>query len=254
MALPRVSIVIPAYNEEKGIEKTVRKVKLKTISLRPEIIVVDDGSKDGTYAVAKKIRGIRLIKQLSNKGKAEALKAGFALSKGGLLATIDADCTYPPESLASMVKKAESGFDMVIGSRFLGKNPKLPFAIGFPLYAASLVLSKILSTDIVKDPSNYYGNAFFSWAITILTGKRITDGSSGLRIFKRSVWEAIGKDIKIKKPPGLEWEVEMTTRAIKKGFSVAEIPIKYYPRAGVSKLRPFADGIRFLSGILRGRF
>lgn len=247
-------MIIPAYNEEKGIEETVRKVKSKTRSINPEIIVVDDGSKDATYAVARKIKGIKLIRQPTNKGKAEALRTGFEHAKGGLLAAIDADCTYPPESLASMIKKVESGFDMVIGSRFLNKKTRLPFAIGFPLHVASLLFSKAFSAGIANDPTNYYGNAFFSWLITILAGKRITDGSSGLRVFKRSVWKSIGKDIKIKKPPGLEWEVEMTTRTIMKGFSVAEIPIKYYPRIGASKLRLFSDGFRFLLGILRGRF
>ncbi len=254
MVRPKVSIIIPAYNEEGGIEETVRKVKSKTRPAKPEIIVVDDGSKDNTYDVARKIRGVRLIRQPSNRGKAEALKAGFAHAKGEFLATIDADCTYPPESLAPMAEKLESGFDMVIGSRFLGKKPRTHFVFGFPIYMASLLVSKAFPAISPKDPTNYYGNAFFSWLITILTGKRITDGSSGLRVFRRSVWKAIGGKIKINKPPGLEWEVEMTTRAIMKGFSVAEVPIKYFSRKGSSKLRPFSDGLRFLFGILRGRF
>lgn len=254
MARPRISIIIPAYNEESGIEETVRKVKSKTRPINPEIIVVDDGSKDNTYAVARKIRGIGLIKQPCNKGKAEALKAGFAHAKSELLATIDADCTYPPESLALMAEKLESGFDMVIGSRFLGKKPRIHFALGFPIYMTSLLASKAFPSITPKDPTNYYGNAFFSWLITTLTGKRITDGSSGLRVFRRKVWKAIGREIRINKPPGLEWEVEMTTRTLMKGFSVAEVPIKYYPRIGASKLRPFSDGLRFLLGILRGRF
>ena len=222
----KLSIIIPAYNEESAIKNVVDEVKkINLHSIQKEIIIVDDGSKDKTYEIAKNISDVNLLKHKYNKGKASALKNGFDHATGELLMTIDADCTYPVSSipfLVDTVKKEDA--DMVIASRFLGQIT---------------AMSKL----------NYYGNVAFSKLISILTGKVITDGSSGMRVFKHCIWDDI--DVKSR---GLDWEVEMTTKVIQKGYDVFEIPIAYSDRVGSSKLNPLTDGFRFFVAIIRGRF
>ncbi len=141
------------------------------------------------------------------------------------MVTIDADCTYPPEEIPKIAGIVENGdADMVICSRFMNGRTKIRML-------------------------NYLGNIFFSRLISVLTGKKITDASSGMRAIKKDVW----KKIKVRSR-GLDWEVEMTTRVLRQGYKVAEVPIKYSDRVGVSKLNPFADGFRFFFAIMRGRF
>ena len=109
-----ITVVIPAYNEEKGIEEVIDRVK-KTLP-KAEIIVVDDGSKDKTYEKAKRT-GVKVIHHSFNMGKACALKTGYKHANCEVIANIDADCTYPPEKIPKMVKKLNE-FDLVVGSRF----------------------------------------------------------------------------------------------------------------------------------------
>ncbi len=239
-----ISVIVPAYNEEKGIRKTVERVKRVRFPEKAEIIVVDDGSSDNTYAEANKIKNVRIIRHAKNMGKAAALETGFKAAKSDVVATIDADCTYPPEAIPKMLKLIRSGGDMVLGSRFFNKKRGLNIIIG-AAYRAAASLVGVRSGDY----TNFYGNALFSLLITALTGKKITDGSTGLRVFRKKI---MGK-IKVRSR-GLDWEVEMTTRALRAGCAVMEVPIEYYPRVGKTKLRPIKDGVRFLVGIVRGRF
>ncbi len=240
-----ISIIVPAYNEEKGITTTVARLKKVKFEEPSEIIVVDDGSTDDTYKEARKNRGIRIVRHAINKGKAAALDTGFSAARGDIVATTDADCTYPPEPLPGMLKTVRANkADMVLGSRFLQKKRGLCVIPGAMKKAIS-ALAGVKDTD----HTNFYGNAVFSYMISILTGRKITDGSTGLRVFRKNMLDTI----KIKSK-GLDWEVEMTTRALRSGFVVKEIPIEYYPRVGKTKLRPFRDGIRFFSGVVRGKF
>ncbi|MBN2331319.1 MAG: glycosyltransferase family 2 protein [Candidatus Aenigmarchaeota archaeon] len=220
----RTSIVIPAYNEEEAIEDVVNEVKAVRLPDK-EIVVVDDGSSDGTYTIASRMKGIRLLRHAKNKGKAGALETGFDNSSGQVLATIDADCTYPAKEIAVMSRLIADGkADVVIGSRFMGRETGM---------------SKL----------NYLGNVFFSGLISMLTGKRVTDASSGLRALRKEVWDSI--EVKSK---GLDWEVEFTTRVLRKGYRLVEIPIEYNERVGQAKLSPLRDGLRFLRAILRASF
>ncbi len=217
----KTSIIVPAYNEEESIEEVVNEVKAIRLKDK-EIVVVDDGSCDDTFRIAGMIKGIKLIRHAKNEGKAGALETGFENSSGEVLATIDADCTYPAGEIPRMARLIADGkADVVIGSRFMGRETGMRRL-------------------------NYFGNVFFSRLISLLTGKKVTDASSGLRALRKDVWDSI--EIKSK---GLDWEVEMTTRVIKKGYRLVEIPIEYKERVGQAKLSPVRDGIRFLWAILR---
>lgn len=217
-----VSIIIPALNEEDGIGEVIRRCK-SIMSKGDEIIVVDDGSTDRTYAVAKNA-GVKVLKHDVNKGKAFALKTGFAAAKNEILLTIDADCTYPPEAIPKLVAALKNA-DLVVGSRFMAEFPK-----GLPFYRA-------------------VANITGAWGTSIILGRRVTDVTTGLRAFRK---KAINEcTIKAK---GLDFEAEFTSQAITKGYRYAEVPIVAAERKGQSSLRFFRHIYLFSVAILRGRF
>lgn len=216
----KYTVIIPAYNEEEAIVSTVEGVK-GVIDDTYEILVVDDGSRDKTFELAKSC-DVRVIRHEKNLGKAAALETGVRNASGEIVATIDADCTYEAAKIRGLVKLIENGYDLAIGSRFLGRSEGL----------------KLL---------NRAGNWIFSSLISLFTGQRITDTQSGLRAFRKDLFYRLAVQAK-----GLDWETEMTARAMKEGYSVVEIPVEYYERVGTSKLHPFKDGYRMLHGVLKG--
>jgi glycosyltransferase involved in cell wall biosynthesis len=143
-----LTVVIPAYNEEKGIEEIARRVLNVQESLakvgigRLELIVVDDGSRDHTAQVVEKIEGVRLIRHPKNRGYGAALKTGFSHAQGELIGFLDADGTYPPEYFPMLCLKAMDGGDLVIGSRMAGAESKMPLTrrIGNLFFANLLTL------------------------------------------------------------------------------------------------------------------
>lgn len=214
------SIIVPAYNEADAIMSVINGIKLLGMEDR-EIIVVDDGSLDSTYDIVKGIDGITVLKHERNMGKGVALKTGIEHSKGDVIITIDADGTYSANDIPGLIGKMEEGYDMAIGSRFLGKINSMP---------------KI----------RFFGNIFFSKMVSLAGGKKISDASSGLRAFRKHIIS----DMKIGSR-NLSWEVEVTAKFLRKGFRIAEVPIEYSERKGKSKLRIWKDGFSFLFAILR---
>ncbi len=216
----KYTVIIPAYNEEEAIVSTIEGVR-KVTDGSFEILVVDDGSHDRTFDLAKSCN-VHVIKHEKNRGKAAALETGVKHANGDIIATIDADCTYEAGKLRELVQLIEKGSDLAIGSRFLGQVEGLKFL-------------------------NRAGNWLFSSLISLFTGQRITDAQSGLRAFRKELFFRLAVRAR-----GLDWETEMTARAVREGYSVVEIPTEYYERVGKSKLHPFKDGYRMLRGVLRG--
>jgi len=216
------SIIIPACNEEKSISEVIGRVK-KVCPPEDEIIVVDDGSRDNTGKIAKKM-GVRVLRHKTNKGKAIALRTGFKYAKNNIIVTIDADCTYPPEEIPNLVKNLE-GCDLVVGSRFKKGIPK-----GIPM---------------MRGIANILGALFAS----LVLFRRITDVTSGMRAFRKGVVKACRIRAK-----GLDFEAEFTSRAIAMGFRYREVPISFEERKGRSKLKFLRDIVKFSIAILRGRF
>jgi glycosyltransferase involved in cell wall biosynthesis len=124
--MTELSIVIPAYNEEHGIESIARRVLATREALTKvgvdglELLIVDDGSGDRTAEVAAAIDGVTLIRHPRNRGYGAALKTGFSRARGELIGFLDADGTYPPEFFPEMCRLAMNGSDLVIGSRMAG--------------------------------------------------------------------------------------------------------------------------------------
>jgi len=221
-----LSVVIPAYNEEKGIEEISRRVLGVEDALRQvgvdhlELIVVDDGSRDHTAEIAGAIDGVRLIKHAKNRGYGGALKTGFSQASGELVGFLDADGTYPPEYFPQLCVKALNGSDLVIGSRMAGAESHMPL-------------------------TRRVGNVFFATLLTIVGRQHVTDSASGMRVFKREVLERI-----YPLPDGLNLTPVMSTRAIHEGMRMEEVPIPYSERLGRSKLSVVHDGRIFLESMI----
>ena len=166
-----LSIVIPAYNEEGGIQAIMDRVlatrpALKAVGVdEMELIVVDDGSRDRTAEIVMATPGATLVQHAHNGGYGAALKTGFAAAKGEWIGFLDADGTYPPEYFPKLYSAAiAQEADIVIGSRMAGAKSEMP---------------KV----------RRLGNMIFARLVNIVAASNITDSASGQRIFKRSVLE-----------------------------------------------------------------
>ena len=221
-----LSVVIPAYNEESGIEEIARRVLAVEPALKGagvdklELLVVDDGSKDRTAEVASGISGVNLIRHPKNKGYGAALKTGFSKANGELVGFLDADGTYPPEYFPQLCQAALKGSDLVIGSRMAGADSKMPL-------------------------TRRVGNFFFATLLTLLGRQKVTDSASGMRVFKKEILEQV-----YPLPDGLNLTPVMSTRALHEGIKIEEVPIPYSERVGRSKLSVIRDGRIFLQSMV----
>ena len=224
---PTLSVVIPALNEERGIDEILRRVlgqreELARAGVRDlEVIVVDDGSKDRTAERVSSYADVRLIRHEVNRGYGAALKTGFGAAGGDLLAFLDADGTYPPESFPTLCRaQREHDADLVIGSRMLGRDSEMP------------IVRRV-------------GNTIFAALLSVVGSRRISDSASGMRVFRRDALQSL-----YPLPDGLDFTPAMSTRAVYEGVKMIEVPIPYKERIGASKLNPLKDGVRFLRSIL----
>ena len=222
-----LAVIIPAYNEEGGIAEILDRVlsikpDLEKIGVAgPEILVVDDGSRDRTAEIIKTYTHVRLIKHQKNRGYGGALKTGFANAEGNLLSFLDADGTYPPEYFPQLCQPILQGeAELVVGSRMAGAKSEMPRA-------------------------RRLGNLIFARLVSIIGNQKVSDSASGQRVFKREVLERL-----YPLPDGLNFTPVMSTRAIHEGVKIVECPIPYSERVGRSKLSVVRDGLRFLNSIV----
>lgn len=219
-ATPAVSIVIPAYNEENAIIPTIERVRqvLGAANIPFELVVVNDGSKDGT-ADAARTTGAHVVDFPHNGGYGRALKAGIAVTKAPLVAIIDADGTYPAEALPEMIGMAAYN-EMVVGDR--GAAMK-----GVPM---------------IRKPAKWVLNNLASY----LAGHKITDLNSGLRVFKRPELERFIHLL----PNAFSFTTTITLCMLASGFNVSYLPITYGKRVGTSKIKA-VDFFRFMMLVFR---
>jgi len=211
------SLVIPAYNEEEGLSLVVREY----LDVVDEVIMVDDGSSDGTFQAAQALVGgkVKLLRHEVNQGKVAALRTGVLQASGDVIIFTDADNTYPARYVPQLVQEIEKGADLVLGARIQARE-------NIPAF-------------------NRLGNNIFSFLATYISCIRIKDSQTGMRAFRREMFDKL--DVKAK---GLEFETKMTVRAAKLGYKIVEIPIEYRERVGKSKLNPLKDGARMLTALL----
>ena len=215
-----LSVVIPAYNEERGIQGAVERVRT-ALAAQPfdwDVIVVNDGSTDGTLAAAQ-ASGARVVDSAVNNGYGSALKLGIAAGSSDYVAIIDADGTYPAEELPKMLKLAQ-GADMVVGDRGAAMQ----------------------NVPLARRPAKWILNGLANY----LAQRKIPDLNSGLRIFRR---DALTPFIPLL-PSGFSFTTTITMCMLSSNMRVAYVPISYGRRIGTSKVRP-RDFFNFVLLVLR---
>jgi len=215
-----LSVVMPAFNEELGIEGAVAGVRdvLVRVEGPSEILVVDDGSTDATAARAARA-GARVLSLPENGGYGGALKFGIASARYDRIAIIDADGTYPPDAIPELLAAGDR-YAMVVGAR-IGESVSIPWA----RRPAKWVLTRLAS---------------------YLAGRPIPDLNSGLRVMDRTLVERFEHLL----PSGFSFTTTLTLAALCSGKLVAYRPISYYERVGASKIRS-THALEFLLLVLR---
>lgn len=211
-----VSIVIPAYNEAGGIEATIHRLQAvaKQAGWEMELIVVDDGSRDGTADIASR-SGARVLRHPTNGGYGLSLQHGITAARHELVAITDADGTYPVEELPMLISMVqEQGFDMAVGAR-----QGTEYRRGWWKYPARIV---------------------FRWLAEYVSGRSIPDVNSGLRAFKRSAILPYLPHTCL----GFSFTTSITTIFFLNGLFVGYHPIAYAKRIGSSKVRHVRDTLR----------
>lgn len=218
----QVSVVIPCLNEEQNIDRCVRAAQdaLIAAGLSGEVIVVDNASEDRSAALAA-AAGATVVSE-PRRGYGSAYLAGLAAARGDYIVMADADLTYDFADIPRFVEKLAGGADLVMGDRMdniePGAMPWLHRYIGNPLLTGTL-------------------NLFFR------TGVR--DAHCGMRALRRDAVPRLGL-----RTTGMEFASEMVVRAARERLVIDELPIKYHPRGGESKLSSFRDGWRHLRYLL----
>ncbi len=226
---PVLSIIVPVYNEEKTVLPLLNKVQsVRLMGLQKQIIVVNDGSVDGTAALLTKIRGknIQIFHHEKNKGKGAAIRTAIPHTTGDYVVIQDADLEYDPSDYEKLlVPLLDGSADVVYGSRFLG------------LHRAFLFW-------------HYVGNKFLSFVTNVLYNTILTDMETCYKIFKGDII----RGLKLRSNR-FEFEPEVTAKILKRGHKLFEIPISYHGRGfEEGKKITWRDGISALFALVRYRF
>jgi glycosyltransferase involved in cell wall biosynthesis len=221
---PMISVVIPCLNEVQSVARCVEKAwsGIEKTGLSGEVIVVDNGSTDGSAAAAKAAGAIVVYEP--RRGYGSAYLAGFEAARGQYFLMGDADETYDFEEAPRFIEPLhERGFDMVMGSRLLGDI--LPGAMTWS--------------------HRWIGNPILSGMLRLLFHAKISDSHCGMRSFTRKTYETMELQT-----TGMEFASEIVVNALRARLKIDEIPITYYPREGESKLQAMRDAWRHVRFML----
>jgi dolichol-phosphate mannosyltransferase len=204
--MPTLSIVVPAYNEERFIGTLLQQilaVDLARLGFDKQIIVVDDCSKDRTAEIAAAVAGVTLKRMAANGGKGKAVRAGIALATGEYLIIQDADLEYDPNDYVPMLQALLAGRgDVVYGSRYMGRGRHA----NQPLAA-------------------YLGGRSLSLAALLFARTYLTDTVTALKLFRTVDIKSLDLET-----DGFELDHEITARLLARGRRIVEVPIRYAPR------------------------
>jgi len=217
-----ISIIIPVYNEEEAVGDDLDTI-IQTMSgsdVPWEIIVVDDGSTDASAELARQREGVRLIQHPYNRGTGAARTTGLQHARGDVIVMTDGDGTYPNRDISRLLTHIGE-YDMVIGARRMEAG----------------------TLKWLRSPAKLFIRLLASY----LTGVKIPDVNSGLRVFKKGIAE---KFLHIQ-PTTHSWVGTQTVAFLSEGYAVKFVPIDYYKRKGKSSFHPISDTYNYLSMVVR---
>ena len=221
-AITQISIVIPVYNEAAAIRETIEEFieALPKCGLEAfEIIVVDDGSSDGSAELVAGLSHVRLVRHPCNAGYGRALKSGINAAAYDTIAISDADLTYPVDMLPELLKEYRKGFDMVVGAR----------------------TGHVYRGSMIKAPLR----SLLKWLVEFTTGKRIPDVNSGFRLFDRRTAMRYDRHL----CETFSFTTSLTLAYEMNGQFTRYLPIPYRARVEETKVRLLRDSLRTLQYI-----
>lgn len=217
-----VSVVLPVFNESGHLEKEIHRIReaLSASEFTFEIIVVDDGSTDGSRDILRGIDDIRLLPFATNRGAGSARKYGTLAARGTYVVWTDVDMTYPNDTIPDLVREVQ-GYDQVVGARRTEEG----------------------TVRLLRRPAKWLIRRLAGY----LTGAKIPDLNSGFRVFRRDV---AGQFLHLL-PTGFSCVTTITMAFLSNGYSVKYVPIDYFPREGESKFHWWSDTRRYLLQVVR---
>lgn len=220
----KLSVVIPVYNERDTIQEALRRVRALDVDL--ELVVVDDASTDGTYALLEAEPDLVLLRHPVNAGKGMAIRTALANVTGDVVAVQDADLEYDPQDLLRLMEPIARGEARVVyGSRFLRGRPPMELP-------------------------NYVCNRLLAWTANLLYGAQLTDEATCYKVFDATLIRSVPLQCR-----RFEFCPEVTAKVRKRGERILELPISYNPRSYDSgkKIR-WWDGVTALWTLIKYRF
>ncbi len=224
----RLSVIVPVYNERNTLAEIVRQMRAVELPLEREIVVVDDGSDDGTRDLLPQLADstVHVILHPSNRGKGAAIRTGLAQITGDLVLIQDADLEYDPEDWPKLLAPALKGRAQVVyGSRFTGERRNMLFL-------------------------HWVGNRFLSLVTNLLYNTTLSDMETCYKLFDRRVLDAI-----CLRAERFDFEPEVTAKVLRRGIRIYEVPISYSGReVHEGKKITWRDGIVALKTLVKYRF
>lgn len=229
----KLSILVPVYNEEATVEALLERVLAAQVPTEKEVIVVDDGSTDGTadrlerFVTSHPQAAVRVVRQSRNRGKGAALRAALDLAAGDVLLVQDADLEYNPDEYTRLLEPILDGrADVVFGSRFLAGPQRVPVF------------------------AHYLGNRFLTAVCNALFNVKLTDMETCYKVFRREV--LAGRRLRANR---YGFDPEITARFCQAGARIQEVPVTYSGRSHAEgKKVSWKDGLVVLWTLLRCRW
>ena len=224
----RVSVIVPVFNERSTVAEIVRRMRSVELPIEREIVVVDDGSDDGTGAVLTQLRDstVRVIAHPQNRGKGAAIRTGLESATGDLVLVQDADLEYDPEDWPRLLAPVLKGRARVVyGSRFTGERRNMLFL-------------------------HWVGNRFLSLVTNVLYNSTLSDMETCYKLFDRRVLDGIQLQA-----DRFDFEPEFTAKVLRRGIRIYEVPISYAGRElSEGKKITWQDGVTALWTLVKYRF
>lgn len=222
---PKLSVIIPVFNEARYLEEVV--ARLRALPIDKEILVVDDGSTDGTFAAAQRLDGVCVFHHPYNRGKGAAIRTALPFCRGKLTIIQDADLEYAPDDIIALIDELErSGARAVYGSRIRLRSNKMSYL------------------------RYYLGGRLLTAITNLLYGSSLTDEPTCYKLVETGLLQSLSLESE-----RFGFCPEVTAKLLRRGIEIREIPIRYQPRsmAEGKKIR-FKDGLEAIWILLRHRF